>query len=137
MRRNDPASSADDAGRRPNRGLGDRDLRAADGCLQTRARFRRLARACPRQHSTGGKQVLGKISKMGQRDIRRLLIIGAMAVVRSALRKGAPEGSWLQRMLARKPKMLVAIALANKMARSVWAMLAKGEDFRVPAVAPI
>ena len=91
----------------------------------------------PRQHSTGGKQVLGKISKMGQRDIRRLLIIGAMTVVRSALRKGAPEGSWLQRMLARKPKMLVAIALANKMARSVWAMLAKGEDFRVPTVAAI
>src|SRR3954466_7695951 len=91
----------------------------------------------PRQHSTGGKQVLGKISKMGQRDIRRLLIIGAMAVVCAAIRKGAPEGSWLQRMLARKPKMLVAIALANKMARSVWAMLAKGEDFRVPAVAAI
>jgi transposase len=91
----------------------------------------------PRQHSTGGKQVHGKISKMGQRDIRRLLIIGAMAVVRAALRRGAPEGSWLQRMLARKPKMLVAIALANKMARSVWAMLAKGEDFRVPTVAAI
>jgi transposase len=91
----------------------------------------------PRQHSTGGKQVLGKTSKMGQRDIRRLLIIGAMAVVRSALRKEPPEGSWLQRMLARKPKMLVAIALANKMARSVWAMLAKGEDFRVPTVAAI
>ena len=83
----------------------------------------------PRQHSTGGKQVLGKISKMGQRDIRRLLITGAMSVVRAAMRRGAPEGSWLQRMLTRKPKMLVAIALANKMARSVWAMLAKGEHF--------
>ena len=91
----------------------------------------------PRQQSTGGKQVLGKISKMGQRDIRRLLIIGAMAVVRAAVRKGAPAGSWLQRMLARKPKMLVAIALANKMARSVWAMLATGEDFRVPRAAAI
>jgi len=89
----------------------------------------------PLQHSTGGKQVLGKVSKMGQRDIRRLLIIGAMSVVRSALRKGAPEGSWLQRMLARKPKMLVAIALANKMARSIWAMLAKAEDYRVPVTA--
>ena len=89
----------------------------------------------PRQHSTGGKQVLGKISKMGQRDIRRLLIIGAVAVVRAALRKGALEGGWLQRMLARKPRMLVAIAFANKMARSVWAMLTKGENFRVPAVA--
>jgi transposase len=89
----------------------------------------------PRQHSTGGKQILGKVSKMGQRDIRRLLIIGAMAVVRSALRKGSPEGSWLQRMLARKPRMLVAIALANKMARSIWAMLAKAEDYRVPMAA--
>lgn len=58
-----------------------------------------------------------------------------MAVVRCACRKGAPEGSWLQRMLVRKPKMLVAIALANKMARSVWAMLTKGEDFRVPVAA--
>ena len=71
----------------------------------------------PRQNSTGGKQRLGRTAKMGQRDIRRLLIIGAMAVVNSATRHGAPEGSWLERMLAKKPKMLVAIALANKMAR--------------------
>jgi transposase len=85
----------------------------------------------PRQHSTGGKQILGKTSKMGQRDIRRLLICGAMTVVRWACRKGAPNGTWLHRMLARKPRMLVAIALANKMARSIWAMLTKGEDYRV------
>jgi transposase len=91
----------------------------------------------PRQHSTGGKQVLGKTSKMGQRDIRRLLIIGAMAVVRWASRKGAPDGTWLQRMLARKPRMLVAIALANKMARSIWAMLTKDEDYRAPAASAI
>jgi transposase len=91
----------------------------------------------PRQHSTGGKQVLGKTSKMGQRDIRRLLITGAMAVVRSALRKGAPEGTWLHRMLERKPRKLVAIALANKMARSIWAMLTKGEDYRIPAAAAL
>jgi len=91
----------------------------------------------PRQHSTGGKQLLGSTSKMRQRDIRRLLIIGAMAVVRSALRKGVPEGSRLDRMLARKPRMLTAIALANKMARSIWAMLTKGEDYRAPAAAPI
>jgi transposase len=89
----------------------------------------------PLQHSTGGKQRLGKTSKMGQRDIRRLLIVGAMAVVRGASRKGAPEGSWLNRMLARKPRMLVAIALANKMARSIWAMLTKEEDYRVPVAA--
>lgn len=91
----------------------------------------------PQQHSTGGKQLLGKTSKMGQRDIRRLLIIGAMAVVRSALRKSVAEGSWLHRMLARKPRMLVAIALANKMARSIWAMSTKGEDYRAPAAAAI
>jgi transposase len=89
----------------------------------------------PRQHSTGGKQVLGRISKMGQRDIRRLLIVGAMTIVRWARRKGAQEGSWLHRMLARKPRMLVAIALANKMARAIWAMLTRGEDYRVPAAA--
>jgi transposase len=89
----------------------------------------------PRQKSTGGKQILGKTSKGGQRDIRRLLIIGAMAVVRWASRNGAPEGSWLARMLARKPRMLVAIALANKMARSVWAMLTKKENYRDPVAA--
>jgi transposase len=72
---------------------------------------------------------------MGQRDIRRLLIVGAMAVVRWAIRKGVPEGTWLHRILARKPRLLVAIALANKMARSVWAMMTKAEDYRVPVVA--
>jgi len=89
----------------------------------------------PRQKSTGGKQILGKTSKMGQRDIRRLLIIGAMAVVRWATRNGALEGSWLARMLARKPRMVVAIALANKMARSAWAMLVKQENYRDPVAA--
>jgi len=89
----------------------------------------------PRQNSTGGKQRLGRTAKMGQRDIRRLLIIGAMAVVNSAARHGAPEGSWLERMLAKKPKMLVAIALANKMARGIWAMMTKQEDYRYPAAA--
>lgn len=81
----------------------------------------------PKQNSTGGKQVLGGISKMGQRDIRRLLNMGAMAVLRSVTRKGLPEGSWLAGMLSRKPRKLVAVALANKMARSAWAMLADAE----------
>lgn len=89
----------------------------------------------PKQHSTGGKQKLGRTSKMGQRDIRRLLVIGAMSVVKVAVHKGAPEGSWLQRMLARKPRMVVAIALANKMARRLWAMLVKHEDYRDPSIA--
>lgn len=89
----------------------------------------------PRQHSTAGKARLGRVSKMGQRDLRRLLIIGAMSVVRAALRRGAAADSWLARILARKPRMLVAIALANKMARIAWALLTKAEDYKVPAVA--
>jgi transposase len=80
----------------------------------------------PRQNSTGGKARLGKISKMGQRDLRRLLIIGAMAVVRAAVRTGAVAGSWLARMLARKPRMLIAVALANRMARVAWVLMTRG-----------
>jgi len=91
----------------------------------------------PVQRSTGGKQVLGRTSKMGQRDIRRLLITGAMTIVRWASRKTPPKGSWLAGMLERKPRMLVAIALANKMARSVWAMLTKGEDYRDPVAVAV
>ncbi|MBO0145304.1 IS110 family transposase [Agrobacterium sp. Ap1] len=83
----------------------------------------------PRQFSSGGKERLGRLSKPGQADIRRLLIIGAMSQVRVVSRKPTP-GSWLARMLIRKPKMLVAIALANKMARKIWAMLTKKEDYR-------
>lgn len=86
----------------------------------------------PVQRSTGGRQVLGRTSKMGQRDIRRLLIIGAMTRIRWALRNGVPKGSWLARMLVRKPRMLVAIALANKTARAIWAMMTRQEDFAVP-----
>lgn len=90
----------------------------------------------PRQKSSGGKQILGKTSKMGQRDIRRLLIIGAMAVVRAKLRGGKiAMGSWLDRMLARKPRLVVAIALANRMARSIWTMLTKEQDYRDPVAA--
>lgn len=84
----------------------------------------------PRQHSSGGKQRLGRTRKSGQRDIRRLLIIGAMAVISGARIRPPAESSWLGRMLARKPRMLAAIALANKMARMLWAMITKDEEFR-------
>ncbi len=89
----------------------------------------------PKQHSTGGKARLGKVSKEGQIDIRRLLIIGAMTRITWMGRKSIQDGSWLDRMLKRKPKMLVAIALANKMARTIWAVLTKEEDYRDPAKA--
>jgi transposase len=86
----------------------------------------------PLQHSTGGKQKLGATSKMGERTLRRLLIIGASAVVSWVARNGAPAGSWMARMVERKPPMLVRIALANKMARIVWALMARGGIYQAP-----
>jgi transposase len=89
----------------------------------------------PRQNSSGGKQRIGRVSKRGQNDIRRLLVAGAMSAILAATRRGtAPEG-WLGRMLARKPRKLVAIALANKMARMIWAMLTRNESYRAPVPA--
>lgn len=72
----------------------------------------------PRQRSTGGKVKLGSVSKMGQTDIRRLLIVGAMSVIRWVVRKGGSANRWLAALVARKPKMVAAVALANKMARA-------------------
>ena len=89
----------------------------------------------PRQHTTAGKPRLGKISKMGQRDLRRLLFLGAMSVIRNAARGGAVHDPWLARMLERKPRKLVAIALANRMARIAWALMTRQESYRAPAVA--
>ncbi len=85
----------------------------------------------PWQHSSGGKRRLGRISKAGQSDIRRLLIIGAMPRLNWLSRRSIVEGSWLAKMLERKPKMLVAIALANKMTRQIWAMLRKTADTEI------
>lgn len=89
----------------------------------------------PKQHSSGGKTRHGRVSKAGQSDIRQLFVMGAMSRLNWMGRKSIPETSWLARMLARKPRMLVAIALANKMARMIWAMLTKQEDYRTPATA--
>ncbi len=89
----------------------------------------------PRQHTTGGKPRLGRISKMGQRDLRRLLITGAMSVVQQASRRGEVTDPWLAGMLARKPRMLVAVALANRTARKVWALTTKQETYRVRTAA--
>ncbi len=89
----------------------------------------------PIQRSTGGKERLGRTSRMGERTLRRLLIIASSAVVRWAKRKGVPSGTWLHRMLARKPPMLVIVALANKTARIAWALMTKGGIYRAPSAA--
>lgn len=86
----------------------------------------------PKQNSTGGKSRLGRVSKMGQVDIRSHLIRGAMSVISAACRFGVKKGSWLERLLARKPKLVAAITLANRMARAIWAMMTKNEDYRNP-----
>jgi transposase len=88
----------------------------------------------PRQDSTGGKQKLGPISKRGDRYLRRLLVVGAHAVLRRA-KKSPQNYPWLAQLLARRPFKVVAIALANKMARVAWALLARGGTYRVPALA--
>ena len=90
----------------------------------------------PRQHSTGGKQRLGATTRMGERSLRRLLIIGANSVViKRRTNPMAREGTWLGGLLARKPGMLVRVALANKLARIVRALMARGGVYRAPVVA--
>jgi len=90
----------------------------------------------PRQHSTGGKQRLGATTKMGERSLRRLLIIGANSVIiKRHTHAAAQPGTWLGGMLSRKPPMLVRVALANKMARIVWALMARGGVYQSPTPA--
>lgn len=90
----------------------------------------------PRQHSSGGRTIMGRTSRMGEKSLRRLLIVGAQAVVRWAVAGGPPPGSWLARMLARKPRQLVAVALAGRMARVAWALMVRGGVYRAsPAAA--
>src|SRR5207245_2973471 len=87
----------------------------------------------PRENSTAGKHRPGKISREGDESLRRLLVLGATAVIQQA--KAGRASPWLVGLLARKPKKLAAIALANKMARIVWAMMVSGETYRRPAQA--
>jgi transposase len=86
----------------------------------------------PKQNSSGGKQRLGSISKQGDRYLRSLFTAGALAVIRYAKIHGTGHRPWLTALLARRPTKVAAIALANKIARMAWAMMAKGERYREP-----
>jgi transposase len=86
----------------------------------------------PKQHSSGGKDRLGSISKQGDRYLRSLFMAGALAVIRYAKINGTKHRPWLAALLARRPTKVAAIALANKIARMVWAMMARGERYREP-----
>ncbi len=86
----------------------------------------------PKQHSSGGKDRLGSISKQGDRYLRSLFMAGALAVIRYAKIHGTKHRPWLTALLARRPVKVAAIALANKIARMVWAMMVKGERYKEP-----
>lgn len=85
----------------------------------------------PKPHSSGGKERLGSISKIGNATLRTLLVVGATSVLRH-VRKGANAPVWLMGLLARRPAKVVAVALANKMARIIFALLTKGGEYRKP-----
>ena len=87
----------------------------------------------PKQSSSGGKERLGRISKMGDRYLRKLLVVGATAVLRYAKADGSASKAWATSLLARKPFKVVAVALANKTARIVWALLRRGGVYRSEA----
>lgn len=85
----------------------------------------------PKQNSSGGKERLGGISRAGNRYLRQMLVVGAIAVIRYAERHGTKR-PWLVELLARRPAKVAAVALANKNARIIWAMMVSGERYREP-----
>ncbi len=108
-------------------------INAAD--FETGRHFAAWLGLTPREHSTGGKHRLGRISKAGNERLRQLLVIGAMSVVRFAKLGSKSASAWLLKLLERRPRKVAAVALANKIARVIWAMMVRGEAYRRQPVA--
>lgn len=107
-------------------------LRADPAQFSSARHFAAWIGLTPRQNSTGGRPRLGGISRKGNEGLRQVLVVGAMALVRAAVRKpdSRAVSPWLRQLLARKPRKLAAVAAANKIARIAWAMMSSGEAYR-------
>jgi transposase len=103
--------------------------------FKTGRQFAAFLGLVPRQNSSGGKDRLGRISKMGDGYLRRLLVVGATSVVRRANTNTSATGTWVRCLLERKPVRVATVAVANKTARIAWAILARGETYRAPMAA--
>jgi transposase len=105
------------------------------GVFRSGREFAAFLGLVPRQNSSGGKERLGRISKMGDRYLRKLLVVGATSVVRRARASTAPAASWIRALLERRPARVVTVAMANKTARIAWAVLTRAQTYHVPAMA--
>jgi transposase len=105
------------------------------GLFRSGREFAAFLGLVPRQNSSGGKDRLGRISKMGDGYLRKLLVVGATSVIRRADDNASATGAWVRSLMERKPARVVTVAMANKTARIAWAVLARGEVYRAPAMA--
>jgi transposase len=108
---------------------------ADPGAFRSARQFAAWLGLAPRQNSSGGKDRLSGITKMGDKYIRNLLVLGATGTVRYARAKGTALATWITKLVERKPARLATVALANKIARIAWAVMTRGEDYRPSAVA--
>ena len=100
------------------------------GAFKSARHFAAWLGLVPKQHSTGGKTRLGRITKTGNREIRRLLVLGATSMVYRAARWNSAAGAWTRGLLERRPVRLATVALANKMARIAWALMTRKEVYQ-------
>jgi transposase len=128
--RSDSAPSGDDPRHRTDHRLADCGDGGGHQPVQSARQFAAWLGLVPRQHATGGKTRLGRITKAGNKEIRKLLVLGATSMLGRAEGWHSALGAWLRDILQRRPTRLVTVALANKMARIAWAVMTRNEVYR-------